>query len=135
MMSGPAPKRSSQRRRRNKTASSTAVTVHGPVEQPPLDLDDPHPLAVAMYESLAKSGQAALMEPSDWEYARWVALVQSQAAARPSAMMLMAVDKMLANLLVTESERRRVRLELERGPVVDPDEQAAVTSLSMSRRP
>jgi hypothetical protein len=105
------------------------------VEQPPLDLDDPHPLAVAMYESLAKSGQAALMEPSDWEYARWVALVQSQAAARPSAMMLMAVDKMLANLLVTESERRRVRLELERGPVVDPDEQAAVTSLSMSRRP
>jgi hypothetical protein len=44
------------------------------------------------------------------------------------------LDEMLANLLVTASERRRVRLQLERGSALDADEQAAVMLLSMYRR-
>lgn len=134
-MPGPAPKRSSQRRRTNATEPITAVVVSGVVEPPPLGLEDVHPLAEAMYEAIGKSGQAAFMEPSDWEYARWTAFVQSKAAQKPTAMMVLAVDKMLTNLLVVESERRRVKLELERQQVLDADEAAAVTSLAEFRRP
>jgi len=99
-----------------------------------LDLEDVHPLAASMYEALARSGQASFMEPSDWEYARWAAFVMSRTAQKPTAMMVMAVDKMLSNLLVVESERRRVKLELERKQVADVDEQAAVSSLASYRR-
>jgi hypothetical protein len=111
------------------------VVVPGSVKAPPLDLDDVDPLAASMYEALSRSGQAAFMEPSDWEYARWTAFVQSRAVQKPTAMMVMAVDKMLTNLLVVESERRRVKLELERQQVLDADEAAAVTSLAEFRRP
>lgn len=136
--SGGTPKRSDQRHGHRTHAEQAAVqrvVVPGTVEQPPLDLEEVHPLAAEMYEALAQSGQAAFMEPSDWQYARWVAFVQSRAAAKPTAMMVMAVDKMLANLLVVESERRRVKLELERKQVADFDEEAAITSLSSYRRP
>jgi hypothetical protein len=126
-MPGPVPKRSSQRRRRN-TVQVDRISVRGPVDAPPLDLEDVHPLAVAMYEALAKSAHAVYMEPSDWEYARWVAFVQSKAAQRPTAMMVLAVDKMLANLMVTEADRRRVRVEIERTQE-DHDELAAVNSM------
>src|SRR5436305_10778399 len=80
-MPGPVPKRSSQRRRRN-TAQVDRIPVRGPVDAPPLDLEDVHPLAAAMYEALAKSAQAVCMEPSDWEYARWTAFIQSKAAQK-----------------------------------------------------
>lgn len=135
---GPVPKRADQRHGHVTKAQKDAVqrvVVPGSVSAPPLDLEDVHPLAAAMYEALARSGQAAFMEPSDWEYARWAAFVQSSAAARPTAMMVMAVDKMLTNLLVVESERRRVKLELERAQVLDVDEAAAVTSLAEYRKP
>jgi len=135
--SGGTPKRSDQRhghRTRAEQGSVQRVVVPGEVEQPPLDVEDAHPLAASMYEALARSGQASFMEPSDWEYARWTAFVQSKAAQKPTAMMILAVDKMLCNLLVVESERRRVKLELERKQVADVDEQAAVSSLASYRR-
>ena|SRR5690349_3049504 len=133
-MPGPAPKRSSQRRRTNATEPITTVVVPGTVDPPPLGLEGVHPLAEAMYEAIGRSGQAAFMEPSDWEYARWAAFIQSKAAAKPTAMMVLAVDKMLCNLLVVESERRRIKLELERQQVEDADEASAVTSLAGYRR-
>lgn len=126
-MPGPVPKRSSQRRRRNHVQVDR-ISVRGPVEAPPLDLADVHPLAAAMYEALARSAQAVYMEPSDWEYARWVAFVQSKAAQKPTAMMVLAVDRMLSNLMVTEVDRRRVRVEIERTGQ-DHEEVAAVDSL------
>ena len=127
-MPGPVPKRASQRRRRNHVVVDR-IPVRGSVEAPPLDLEGVHPLAAAMYEALAKSAQAIYMEPSDWEYARWAAFVQSKAAQRPTAMMVLAVDKMLSNLMVTEAERRRVRVEIDRTRH-DEDEAAAVGSLT-----
>ena len=134
---GPHPKRADQRHGHVTKAQQDSVqrvVVPGEVEQPPLDLEDVHPLAASMYEALARSGQASFMEPSDWEYARWAAFVMSRTAQKPTAMMVMAVDKMLSNLLVVESERRRVKLELERKQVADVDEQAAVSSLASYRR-
>lgn len=119
MVRGPVPKRSSQRRRRNYVQVDRVVAGEL-VEPPPLDLESIHELAQSMYQSLAKSGQARFMEPSDWEYARWTAFVMSKAAQKPTAMMILAVDKMLSNLMVTEADRRRVRVEIDRSREDDP---------------
>lgn len=93
-MSGPAPKKDAERRRRNKKPDGIETQVinidellAGDVEvpMPPERLDDCnddcdddcekhtgeivpswHPIAVEAYWSLAKSGQVIFMEPSDW---------------------------------------------------------------------
>jgi hypothetical protein len=87
-----------------------------------------HPLAKAMYTALGTSAQNVYMEPSDWEYARWAMFVLSKAAQKATAMMILAVDKMLANLMVTEADRRRARVEIDRTRE-DHDELAAVDSM------
>ena len=124
---GPAPKRESQRRRQNKTDPAERVVVEGPVEQP----DPPEGLggrALAWYRSLAESGQAQFYEPSDWQ----VALVCAQAIdlfmETGRATLLAEVRALQSQLLATEGERRRVKLEVDRGggeesaDVVDADE-------------
>src|SRR5690606_32668136 len=69
---GPAPKRSAERRRRNKDSQVESVEVVGAVEVPD-PLDHWHPLATAWYESLIGSGQSRFFEPSDWAQARYIA--------------------------------------------------------------
>jgi hypothetical protein len=114
---GPVPKRSDQRIRRNKDdVPIEKVTSLGFVVQPPLSLDDPHPIIVDFWHSLADSAQAQYYEPSDWQFARFVmhhanTLVRSQ---RPSSQMFAGVVSALNDLLVTEGARRRVRMEIER---------------------
>ena len=119
-MPGPIPTRSDQRRRRNvrddqihRAAGAAAVPV------PPAD-ESWHPIAVEWYESLAKSGQSALYEPSDWSTARYVAEAMSRnlAASRFSAQLFAAVMAASTSLLVTEGDRRRLRIELERSQEV-----------------
>jgi hypothetical protein len=85
-----------------------------------------------MYEALGKSAQARYMELSDWEYARWTAFIMSRAAERPTAMMILAVDKMLSNLMVCEADRRRARVEIERTNAED--ESASVASMMQEYR-
>lgn len=114
---GPIPKRSEERIRRNiPEVPIDKVTVIGKVPVPPLGLEEPHPFIVDMYQSLSESGQAKYYEPSDWQYARFTlhfadSLLKS---SRPSAQLLASVNQMLSNLLVSEGDRRRVRLEVER---------------------
>ena len=122
---GPIPKRSDQRIRRNKDEGLEIVEAIGTVEVPALGLDDPHPMIVDLYLSLADSAQSRYYEPSDWQYARFalhfadVLLKQH----RPSSQLLASVQTMLTDLLVSEGSRRRVRLEVERstsgGEVLD----------------
>lgn len=83
--SGPPPKRSAERRRRNKDAVETTVVdldtlISADVEipMPPIryededgvELDEPewvwHPTAMSLWDSAQRSGQAIFMEPSDW---------------------------------------------------------------------
>jgi hypothetical protein len=115
---GPVPKRSSERRRRN--AGSKVETVKfdlGPVAMPAAD-PRWHSIARDWYESLAKSGQSIFYEPSDWQYARYVAEVMSRnlkQGKKFSAMLFTAVQSGMSDLLTTEADRRRVRLEIERG--------------------
>lgn len=125
---GPVPKRSDQRVRRNKDEVEVEkVTPIGAkmVVQPPLAIQDPHPLIVDFYYSLGESAQAQFFEPSDWQYARFVmhhanAMIRS---SKPSAQMFAGVTAALNDLLVSEGARRRVRVEIEReqkkGQVVD----------------
>lgn len=115
---GPVPKRSDQKVRRNITEPITKIPVVGEVEIPELGIHNPHPLVVSLYDSMKDSGQARYYEPSDWEYARITLHFVNKLlkTSKPSAMMLTAVNQMLSSLLLTEGERRRVRMEVERGP-------------------
>lgn len=114
---GPVPNRSDQRVRRNKDETPVeSVAYIGRVQQPPLDLPNAHPMIEDFYSSLADSAQAQFYEPSDWQFARFTLhfankLVQS---GKPSSQMLAAVNSALTNLLVSEGDRRRVRMEVER---------------------
>lgn len=116
---GPVPKRSSERRRRNKESEvETVEPLTEKVEQP---AGDPkwHPIALEWYESLATSGQAQFYEPSDWIFAKYVAEAMSRNLRAPktkfSSVLFASVLSGMSDLLTTEAARRRVRMEIERG--------------------
>lgn len=114
---GPVPKRSSERQRRNKPeVEITTIEVSGPADQPELGLEDPHPIIVDLWHSLAESAQAEFYEPSDWQFARFTLHFASDLlkAGRPSAQMFQGVTSALSDLLVSEGARRRLRMEVER---------------------
>lgn len=139
---GPVPKREDQRLRRNKDEVETeTITVIGQVPIPALDfenlgIENPHPLVLDLYRSLAESAQSRFYEPSDWQTARLTMLlindmisVRRDKDGQPypiSAVKIQAVHQMMNTLLMTEGDRRRVRLEVERKPS-GPD--AKVTSI------
>lgn len=99
----------------------------------PVPAVDPkwHPVAKRWYQSLAKSGQSAFYEPSDWAVAALIAESMSR-DLHPQVIgftdsgkvikeciplkgaSLAAYLKAFTQLLVTEGERRRVQMELER---------------------
>lgn len=116
-VNGPIPNRSDQRVRRNKpdTPIETITTI-GPVEIPDLNMPNAHPLVQELYEAMKNSAQKQFFEPSDWAYAK-IALHyvnKSLNQENPSAMLLASVNTMLTSLLLTEGDRRRVRIEVER---------------------
>lgn len=112
---GPIPKRSEERRRRNKV-DTTQVEIVGTVEVPEPD-PDWHPAAARWYESLQLSGQHKFYEPSDWAAAQLLAHeLTRMLKARASATMFAAVWAAMGDLLTTEGERRRVRMEIVRRP-------------------
>ncbi|MFE3461359.1 hypothetical protein ACFXKD_27765 [Nocardiopsis aegyptia] len=149
---GPVPKRSSQRRRRNKAAESgPAEITQGPSGTPePPPAPDPdedwHPIALRWYQSLTESGQRYWYEPSDWATAyllaesisrdlseQIVTVTEQGDVIRDTVPLkganLSAYLKAMSSLLVTEGDRRRARLELTRATYTDQDEDAAVVAL------
>ena len=129
---GPVPKRDAERRRRNKPASPTdSVRMPGKVRVPAADRDW-HPIAKRWYKSLKTSGQSAYYEPSDWATAQYVADLMSRLLSKetPSAEMVKAITPLMTSLVTTEGERRRVRLEIERGDAGP----AEVTAMDAYRR-
>lgn len=114
---GPVPKRSSQRRRVNKPdVPLTKAASTGEVYGPPLAAGHKHSLpSKRFYEALRRSGQAQFYEDSDWSYAAEVVCTALDAYhQRPSAAMLASLTQAMGPLLITEGDRRRARLELER---------------------
>ena len=130
-MSGPAPKRESQRRRRNKDGGQVekgtlAVDVEQP--EPPEGL---HSRAESWYRSLATSGQAEFYTDSDWQVALLCAHAIDLFMDTGRATLLAEVRAFQSQLLATEGERRRARLELER---VAEEVPAEVSDLDEPRR-
>lgn len=132
---GPVPKRSDQRRRRNKPEGSAPVKAPTAPNPPPAIAPDPnwHPIAQDWFESLAESGQAQFYEPSDWQTARYVgeAMSRNLAADRFSAQLFASVMAGMTELLTTEGARRRMRIELERQAPAEP---ASVSIMAEYRR-
>lgn len=128
---GPIPKRSDQRRRRNQPEVPIDSAPAAPRAEPPAADDEWHPMARAWFESLAASGQSVFYEPSDWATAVLVAESMSRDLSEQvvgvtekgdilkakiplKGASLAAYLKAMTVLLVTEGDRRRARLELER---------------------
>lgn len=132
---GPVGKRDEERVRRNTPDTPTeTVQMIGPVETPELgDIShkgETHPLVLDLYNSIKESAAVKFYEPTDWQFARLTlfALNQELIASRNhgnpmGAMKLTAINQMLSSLLLTEGERRRVRLEVERAPAGPSDGQ------------
>ena len=132
---GPAPKPKSQRLGNMSKAeidSVDLVEAGPPAASPPAD-PDWHPRAVEFYESLAESAQSVYYEASDWAVARILAesisrelsdqpiTVGSGADAHlemvkvpPKGASLAAWLKGMTMLLMTETDRRRASIELQR---------------------
>lgn len=113
---GPVPKRSDHRRRTNEP--------DGAIDKAPgadrVEIPEPdaawHSIARDWYLSLGESGQHLWYEPSDWQFARFVAELTSKAltASRLNGQLITAVMAGMTELLTTEGARRRARVELER---------------------
>ena len=148
---GPVPKSSDQRRRRNSPSVEKVAAGRGGVE-PPAASEGWHPVAVQWFEALKQSGQAVFYEPSDWALAVVVAESISRelnpqplvvgrgsdaevvmVSMPPKGASLAAWLKAMTSLLVSEGDRRRMRLELEAAAESDPHEEAAVADLAAFR--
>ncbi|AGK87481.1 hypothetical protein M045_gp02 [Mycobacterium phage HINdeR] len=114
---GPIPKRSDQRVRRNKPETPvTVLPVKGPVKAPAMGIPDAHPIVSQLWDSLAKSAQAQYYEPSDWAYARMALHFANREiwSGKPNGQILATINQMLTGLLVSEGDRRRMNLEIQR---------------------
>lgn len=88
-----------------------------------------HPIALRWYEALAESGQSRFFEPSDWAAAQYAAEAMSRnlnAGQRFSAQLFAAIWSAMNDLLTTEGDRRRVRMELQRPQPRDGNEGVTV---------
>ena len=125
---GPVPKWSDQRRRRDK-GGPLVTTAPGAAEVPvPRPNSQWHPIAERWFVVLAESGQSQFYGPSDWATAetmsrdsgRVVISVNEKTSKTITASMsiigaqLSTYLKAMSSLLVTEGDRRRARVELQR---------------------
>lgn len=139
-MPGPPPKRDEERRRRNKPDVPTEKvnldeTLAGEVERPVAD-EGWHDVAKMMYAAAARSGQAIWYEPTDWAAIylfceslsrdleeQVVGITESGDVVRAEIPLkgasLSAYLKLMGQLMLTEGERRKLRVELERKKAVD----------------
>jgi len=121
MSPGPVPKRTDQRRRRNKTDPITKVTSR-PTSQPREPDENWHPVAIQTFNSFSESGQSQFYEPSDWAMLHYGCELMSRGllADRINGQLVTAVLSIFTDLLATEGSRRRARVELEREAPAEP---------------
>lgn len=140
---GPVPKRSDQRRRTNSPETVKVPPLEdAPVPRGSFGVPLPpgrgwHATAKKWYLALQKSGQAQFYEVSDWMEAYVAAEILSEMlnADRLSAMLYAAWASHTARLLVTEGDRRRMRIELQKpaSSAEDAERKAGVASMKAFR--
>ncbi|PSL04123.1 hypothetical protein CLV30_106128 [Haloactinopolyspora alba] len=133
-MPGPTPKRSEERRRRNQpegvqVTKGEAMPVTWDIE-PDVNW---HPIALRLYESAATSGQSRYYQDTDWAllYSLCDDLSHYKNSRVRSGQMLQSIMTALQNLMLTEGDRRRLRLELAEPEA--PTELASVTAINDAR--
>jgi len=129
---GPIPKRAAERRRQNKPETPLdTIEVIGPVKIPPVN-PNWHAIAKRIYGSLRNSGQSKFYEESDWSAAYLLAeslsrdlkpqfVAYDETTHKPiraylplKGASMAAYLKAFACLGVTEGDRRRMGIEIER---------------------
>lgn len=153
--SGPVPKRQDQRRRQNKPAPGQEIDTAPGVTPAPDPPDERwHPIARRWYEGLEKSGQSQYYQQSDWDTAyliaecihrdlapRMVTDVEGNAVLDEDGFpmtrslpmrgaSLSAYLKAMQTLLVTEGDRRRMRLELSQPETPEKSADPAVPNIA-----
>ncbi len=123
---GPIGKRSEEiMGHRSKEEKGSITKAPGaPVVTVPEPDEDWHPIARRWYEALAESGQSRFYEPSDWAAAAFAAEAMTRnlrGGERFSAQLFTGVWSAMNDLLTTEGDRRRVRMELQRPTAGDDD--------------
>ncbi len=117
-MPGPVPSREADLARpRERKGSDIVPVTRGVLRNVRVPHPDPdwHPIATMIYKNQKSSGQADLMQNSDW--AMLYSLCDDMSyfknqGGRRSAQLAQVIYSGLERLLVTEGDRRRVRLEL-----------------------
>lgn len=126
---GPVPNRSNDLARpRERKGGENAAVTKGVLR--PVTIPDPdptwHPIARMLWDSLVESGQSDFYQQSDWAFAfslcedltRYKEPYKIDAETgevnygKRSGQMLQTIYSAMERLLVTEGDRRRVRIEL-----------------------
>ncbi len=126
---GRIPNRSndlSRARDAHRTRSNNPTLRKGTLRPVTIPEPDPgwHPIARQLWDSLLTSGQADFFQNSDWAFAyslcEDLSLYKKPLVAKDgteyykrSGQMLQTIYKAMNSLMVTESDRRQVQLELE----------------------
>lgn len=140
----PIPKRSDQlhNKRGGRLDGLTQLEIANPYVDQPEGNPDWNPIAKQWYESLPESGQSHYYQASDWATAYMCADLISREFDRAddpetkkgvSAMMMHEIFAQAGNLLTTEGERRRLRLELIRAEKKD-DGNEVVTAMEQYKQ-
>lgn len=113
---GPVPKRSEDRKRRNKTPGGSVKACGAARVNVPRGNSDWAAVAKRLYKGLRDSGQSRFFEPSDWAFAYFMMdeITRYTECGRQNGQVLSSLLSGLSSLLVTEGERRRVGMELTR---------------------
>ena len=151
-MPGPPPVRDAERRRFNEPTGGPAETVKLEAldYEPPVAHEKWHPVAKLWWESVLQSGMVQFYEPTDWTTAYVFAETISRELQpqfvgldaeggvvmerRPiAAGTLQAMLKLSAVMGFTEGDRRRLRIEIDRGGVPTGEEQTVQTTKDRKR--
>lgn len=130
---GPVPDREGNlaRPRSRKGKDETPVTK-GEMRKVTVPNADPewHPIAQMLWKSLKTSGQADFYQNSDWAFAYSIAddLSMYKKSGRRSSQMAQVIYAAMSNLLVTEADRRRIRIELHEPEAAE--DSASVTAIT-----
>ena len=133
-MPGPVPNRSDDLARPRERKGGNQIPITKGTARPfTVPEPDPewHPIALMLWDSLTKSGQQDFYQQSDWAFAWSICedLSHYKNSKQRSAMMLSTIYSAMTSLLVTEGDRRRIRIELSEEPVEDDSEGIVITDL------
>lgn len=145
-MPGPVPHRTDNLSRdRDANRNGRAPVTKGVLREVTIPEPDPewHPIARMLWDGLVSSGQADFFQNSDWAFA-WSVCEDLHMYKSPqhtkdgveyhkrSGQMLQTIYSALERLLVSEGDRRRVRIELSQPP--DEGKPASVLAIAKYRQ-